>query len=129
MSVTSVKIAGQMNAEDRRILREAICNAPARPRVVLEVGTWLGGGSTLHLLKALEENGEGHLWGIEADRSIFDAMLSNIRAVAPEALHRFTPLFGLSDDVIPGWPSEKGPAFLLSLLPSRLVRRIAQGRR
>jgi hypothetical protein len=32
-------------------------------------------------------------------------MLSNIRAAAPEALHRFTPLFGFSQDVIPQWLS------------------------
>jgi len=29
------------------------------------LGTWLGGGSTLHILRALEQNGVGHLYGIE----------------------------------------------------------------
>ena len=104
----SVEIAGQMNPEERRILQEAILSGPKKPEVVLEVGTWLGGGSTLHLLRALERNGIGRLWGIEADRSIYDRMLENVRMAAPEAMHRFTPLFGLSHDVIPRWLKELG---------------------
>jgi len=111
-----VEIAGQLNAEERRILTEAILRGVRKPRVVLEVGTWLGGGSTLHLLRALEQNGEGHLWGIEADRSIYEAMLSNIGAAAPEALHRFTPLFGLSHAVIPEWLAEQGSGFSIDVV-------------
>jgi predicted O-methyltransferase YrrM len=99
----SVEIAGQLNEEERRILVEAVLHAPKKPKVVLEVGTWLGGGSTLHLLRALEKNGEGHLWGIEVDRTIYDRMLENIRIAAPEAAHRFTPIFGHSQDIIPQW--------------------------
>jgi hypothetical protein len=30
-------------------------------------------------------------------------MIANISAAIPEAVDRFTPLFGLSDDVLPGW--------------------------
>ncbi len=101
--MASVEIAGQLNAEERRILTEAILGASRKPEVVIEVGTWLGGGSTLHLLRALEQNQTGHLWGIEAERSIYEAMIENIRSAAPEAHHRFTPLFGLSDVVIPKW--------------------------
>ena len=41
------------------------------------------------------------LWGIEAHRSIYDAMLANIAIGAPAAKDRFTPLFGFSHDVIP----------------------------
>lgn len=107
----SVEIAGQMNAAERRILREAIMQTPQPPKVVIEVGTWLGGGSTLHLLRALEQNGVGHLWGIEADRSIYESMLANLRAAAPDALHRFTPIFGRSDEIIPRWLSEQGKNF------------------
>jgi predicted O-methyltransferase YrrM len=111
-----VEIAGQLNPEERRILSEAILGVPKKPEVVLEVGTWLGGGSTLHFLRALEQNGLGHLWGIEADRSIYDKMLENIRAAAPEAMHRFTPLFGLSQDVIPKWLSERGSGLAVDLV-------------
>ena len=98
-----VEISGQLNSEERRIITAAILDAPGKPKIVMEVGTWLGGGSTLHLLRALERNGAGHLWGIEADRSIYDQMLENIRRAAPEATHRFTPLFGFSHEVIPNW--------------------------
>ena len=102
-----VQIEGQLNETERRMLTEAITSAPVKPEVVIEVGTWLGGGSTLHILRALEKNGQGHLWGIEADRSIYDRMLANIRAAAPEACKRFTPLFGFSQDVIRQWLSEQ----------------------
>ena len=102
-------LEGQINPEERRLLTAAITEAPTHPKVVLEIGTWLGGGSTLHFLRALHANGEGHLWGIEADRSIYDQMLQNIRGAAPEAIDRFTPLFGFSQEVIPRWLAEQGP--------------------
>jgi predicted O-methyltransferase YrrM len=100
-------IEGQLNEAERRLLTEAITQAREKPEIVIEVGTWLGGGSTLHILRALEKNGQGHLWGIEADRSIYERMLANIRAATPEACQRFTPLFGFSQDVIPHWLSEQ----------------------
>jgi predicted O-methyltransferase YrrM len=112
----SEEIAGQLNAAERRILTTAVLDAPKKPDVILEVGTWLGGGSTLHLLRALEKNGHGHLWGIEADPSIYEAMLENIRRAAPEAVHRFTPLFGFSHDVIPEWLGQRGPDAIVDLV-------------
>lgn len=108
-AASSVEISGQLNSEERRIITAAVLESEQKPKIVLEVGTWLGGGSTLHLLRALEKNGVGRLWGIEADRSIYEEMLKNIRAAAPEALHRFTPLFGFSQEVIPRWLKELGP--------------------
>jgi hypothetical protein len=42
-------------------------------------------------------------------------MINNIRAVGPEAIGRFTPLFGLSRDVIPRWLAEKGRDFQIDL--------------
>ncbi|MGH8093189.1 MAG: O-methyltransferase [Chthoniobacterales bacterium] len=104
-----IGIPGQLNADERAIITAAIVDAPRKPKIVLEVGTWLGGGSTLHFLRALERNGEGHLWGIEADRSIYDQMRQNIRSAAGEAEQRFTPLFGYSDDVIPHWLQSLNP--------------------
>jgi predicted O-methyltransferase YrrM len=101
--VASKTIEGQLNARERELVVNSIIGAAVRPKVAIEVGTWLGGGSTLHILRALERNGEGHLWGVEADRSIYDRMLANLRAAVPEALHRFTPLFGFSQNVIPEW--------------------------
>ncbi len=100
-------IDGQLSTEERRLLTE--CILEARPGVVLEVGTWLGGGSTLHILRALHQNGTGRLWGIEADRSTYDRLLVNIRGAVPEALDRFTPLFGFSEEVLPKWIAGQGP--------------------
>jgi predicted O-methyltransferase YrrM len=101
-------IDGQLNATERRILTEAVTKAAKKPEVVIEVGTWLGGGSTLHILRALEQNGVGHLWGVEADKSIYERMLANIREAAPQASKRFTPIFGFSQEVIPKWLAERG---------------------
>jgi len=35
-------------------------------------------------------------------------MIENIRSAVPDAVHRFTPLFGFSQDVIPRWLEEIG---------------------
>lgn len=104
-------IEGQLNSKERELVVKSITESTKHPTVAIEVGTWLGGGSTLHILRALQRNNEGHLWGVEADRSIYDRMLANLRAAAPEALHRFTPLFGFSQDVIPDWLSQQAPGF------------------
>jgi predicted O-methyltransferase YrrM len=96
-------IEGQLNAEERAFITKAILEAPVKPQVAVEIGTWLGGGSTLHILRALQANGTGHLWGVEASKDIYEKMIANIRAGAPEAVNRFTPLFGFSTDVLPVW--------------------------
>jgi hypothetical protein len=67
-------------------------------------------------MRALEKNGCGHLWGIEADRSIYDRMCASLQAGAPEAIHRFTPLFGFSQDVIPEWLSKQDPGFQIDFV-------------
>lgn len=108
--MSKVAVPGQMSDGERQLLTTAILNAPKKPEVVLEAGTWLGGGSTLHILRALHQNGTGHLWGIEIDRSIYTQMIANIRAALPEAMDRFTPIFGRSQDVIPRWLAETGAA-------------------
>jgi predicted O-methyltransferase YrrM len=104
-------IEGQLNSTERELLTNAILHAKRPVRVAIEVGTWLGGGSTLHILRALEKRGEGHLWGIEAFRDIYDRMIANLKAGAPEALHRFTPLFGFSQKVIPRWLAQQPSDF------------------
>lgn len=103
------EIEGQLNPTERRLLTQAILEATPKPQVLLEVGTWLGGGSTLNILRALEQNGTGHLWGIEADRTVYERMLANLRAAAPAACERFTPLLGFSQEVIPRWLRDQGP--------------------
>jgi predicted O-methyltransferase YrrM len=106
--MAEISIPGQMSDAERRLLTDAILNAPKKPLVVLEAGTWLGGGSTLHILRALQQNGAGHLWGIEIDATTFEQMIANIRSAAGEAAERFTPVFGRSQDVIPKWLAERG---------------------
>jgi len=104
-------IEGQLSSRERAFIVNAIQNAPNKPRVALEVGTWLGGGSTLHILRALEQNGQGHLYGIEADASIYERMVANIRKGAPDAANRFTSIFGFSDEAIPKWLAEQPKDF------------------
>jgi predicted O-methyltransferase YrrM len=103
----AMTIEGQLSETERRLITEAITGAAKKPLVAIEVGTWLGGGSTLHILRALEQNGTGRLWGIEADRSIYERMLANIRAAAGTAASRFNPLFGFSQDVLKQWKKEQ----------------------
>jgi predicted O-methyltransferase YrrM len=107
------QIAGQLNATERQLLTAAVRSGTRPPKAALEVGTWLGGGSTAHILDALERNGAGHLWGIEADRAIYEQMIRNLEQAVPSALHRFTPLFGFSQKVIPPWLAEQDLGFEL----------------
>lgn len=109
-------LAGQLNTVERQLLEEAVRTAPRPPKVVIEVGTWLGGGSTLHLLRALEERGTGHLWGIEADPAIFEQMKANLQQAAPHLMHRFTPLLGFSQEMIPRWLAEQPPDMEIDLV-------------
>lgn len=111
----TVSIEGQLSDAERELLTREVLTARKKPKAILEVGTWLGGGSTLHLLRALHQNGEGHLWGIEADKSIYERMMQNLRQAAPETLDRFTPCFGFSEQVIPRWLAEQGPGFQLDM--------------
>lgn len=99
----TVAIEGQLSTQERQLLADTILNMPEKPRIVVEVGTWLGGGSTAHILRALHKNGTGHLWGVEATKEIYEKMLANIAAAVPEAADRFTPLLGLSNVILPGW--------------------------
>jgi predicted O-methyltransferase YrrM len=109
-------IEGQLNETERRLITEAVTGAAKKPLVAIEVGTWLGGGSTLHILRALEQNGTGHLWGIEVDRSIYERMLANIRAAAPAEAKRFTPLFGFSQEILKRWKSEQPAGMIVDFV-------------
>jgi predicted O-methyltransferase YrrM len=111
-----MEIEGQLNAAERAFLTKVILEAPVRPEIVIEVGTWLGGGSTLHILRALEQNGTGHLWGVEAFKGIYEKMIANIRLGAPEAAERFTPIFGFSTNVLPVWLQNLPPDKLIDLV-------------
>ena len=96
---------GQLNEKERTIITRWV--KELKPETAVEIGTWLGGGSTLHILRALESNGRGHLWGIEASKDIYDRMVANIRSAGEELMARFTPLFGFSQQVIPRFIKEQ----------------------
>ena len=105
-AATVATMDGQLNAAERALITSTILDAPVKPKIAVEVGTWLGGGSTLHILRALQKNGAGHLWGVEASKDIYEKMIASIRAGAPEAAERFTPLLGFSTEVLPRWLKE-----------------------
>jgi predicted O-methyltransferase YrrM len=109
-------IDGQLNPEERGLITRALLDAAQKPRVAVEVGTWLGGGSTLHILRALEKNGVGHLYGIEAEPSIYERMIANIQKAAPEAAKRFTPIFGFSDEAIPALLAKQPKDFTVDFI-------------
>jgi hypothetical protein len=113
--MAAVVIPGQLNPVECQLLTEAILTAPRKPRVVVEVGTWLGGGSTVTFLRALHQNGVGHLWGIEADREVGGRMMANLERWVPESMDRFTPLFGLSEHVLPRWIAEQPRPFQIDV--------------
>ncbi len=110
------EIEGQLNQTERDTLTQAVLGEKTKPRAVLEVGTWMGGGSTAQFLLALHKNQEGHLWGIEADPAVYEQMVANIKRLAPDAWGRFTPLFGFSQKVIPDWLKKQGQEFNLDVV-------------
>jgi predicted O-methyltransferase YrrM len=97
---------GQLNQKERSIISNWVTEL--KPARTLAVGTWKGGGSTLHILKALESNAKGHLWGIEASQGIYESMVANIRSAGDELVARFTPVFGFSQKVIPDLIKDMG---------------------
>ena len=76
-----IKIPGQLWFEDRRVLYETVRRL--RPQRCFEIGTWLGGGSTLMVARALRENGSGTLHTIET--------LPDVAAQARELYARHLP--------------------------------------
>jgi predicted O-methyltransferase YrrM len=61
-------LSGLMWFEDRRVLYNVI--RTVQPQRCFEVGTWLGGGSTLVIATALRQNQQGVLHTIELDPDI-----------------------------------------------------------
>lgn len=104
MAENSVKtpdvIEGQLNAAERGFITYAILNAPQNRRWRWRLAPgWVAAARCI--FSARWKNGTGHLYGIEADASIYKRMLENIQKAAPAAAHRFTPIFGYSDEAIP----------------------------
>lgn len=99
---------GQLNDREKSLIVNWV--EKLQPERALEIGTYVGGGSTIHILHALERNGRGHLWGIEASKPIYEEMVRNITSAGPQLLPRFSPIFGFSQKVIPVFLSEEQTA-------------------
>jgi len=91
---------GQLNSAERSLILETVTSLLPKNPVCLEVGTYKGGGSTLHILKALAL-GDGILFGIEASKAIYQEMKASLLFHQPELCRRFVPVCGFSQQVIP----------------------------
>jgi len=79
----------QLSTLEREILVEYFLKSNDRKLIDIEVGIWIGGGSTLHLLRKIARSGKGYLWGVEADNSIYESMIHNIGVAIPERLRMY----------------------------------------
>jgi predicted O-methyltransferase YrrM len=84
---------------DRTCLYETVLEA--KPKLIFEVGTWLGGGSTMYLAKGLQKNGFGELHTSEIDAAIHQQALANYQAEFPELLPFVKFHLGNSLEVFP----------------------------
>lgn len=75
---------GQMWFEDRRVLYDTVRRL--KPRHCFEVGTWMGGGSTLVIARALRDNGVGKLHTIEVLDDVHREAVDRYRTHVPELL-------------------------------------------
>jgi predicted O-methyltransferase YrrM len=77
-------IPGQMWFEDRRVLYNTI--RALKPQRCFEVGTWMGGGSTLVIARALRDNGGGKLHTIEVLPDVYEAAVERYQRRVPDLL-------------------------------------------
>lgn len=61
---------GQLMPAERALLNETV--RKYAPNVVLEIGTWKGGGSTYSIYSALQSNQKGHLYTCELDEGNYN---------------------------------------------------------
>jgi predicted O-methyltransferase YrrM len=92
-------IESQLTPGEKAILTTRLESFPSP--MILEIGTYMGGGSTLTFLEALKAKGGGRLFGVEASASVFAQMKENIRSVDPDYFRFFEPIHGYSQQVIP----------------------------
>ena len=100
------EIPGQLWYEERKLLYATI--RKHQPRVIFEVGTWKGGGSTQFISNALFANGTGHLHTIEADSEFHQFAVNAYAQHLPHLLPHITFHQGYSTDLYPGLLREKG---------------------
>lgn len=81
---------GQLLPAERKLLHDIV--KAGKPKLALEVGTWRGGGSTMQIVKALEEIGDGMLYTCEPDPECFSI------AAAGWKSNRFVQVANMTSD-------------------------------
>lgn len=99
---------GQLHRDERALLYTLVLGT--RPSRCLEVGTWLGRGSTFFIASALAEVGAGHLWTVETDGAAVDAARAAYAAEKPDLAPFVTFLCGRADEQ--EWAGEYDLMFL-----------------
>ena len=75
-----------MNEAQRSLIHDTVLAKKTPPLVVVECGTWLGGGSTLAAARALGELGHGTLHTWEVDPQRYQSALTSFMEEFPELL-------------------------------------------
>jgi predicted O-methyltransferase YrrM len=102
MATFSAPGVGQLTSYERNLLGEVI--RQHRPTVVVEAGTWYGGGSTYVAACALHDNDHGHLWTAEIDQDVLSTAVARYAQEQPHLLPRITFVCGDSAGLIAGCP-------------------------
>ena len=92
-------IPGQLWYRERKALYRAI--RAQKPRIVFEVGTWYGGGSTFFISQALHDNGFGLLYTVEADPAAHTRAVTDYQRELPNLMPHVKFVQGNSLDVYP----------------------------
>ena len=90
---------GQLWNADRACLHETVLEV--KPKVIFEVGTWLGGGSTLSMARALQKNGFGELHTSEVITAVHGEAVKIYREEFPDLVPFVHFYLGSSLQVFP----------------------------
>lgn len=120
----SMVVRGQLWYAERRLLYTTVLRTA--PRVVFEIGTWEGGGSTLFIARALSEIGAGVLHTVELDEDRARMARSSFDAHLPELAGYVRFHHGSSTDVIPSLLTTEGRCDLLFLDGAQDARQTMQ---
>ncbi|MFQ5856394.1 MAG: O-methyltransferase [Anaerolineae bacterium] len=101
-----ISVPGQLWYAERRLLYMTI--RKYNPKIVFEVGTWYGGGSTYFISQALYENGQGRLHTIESDPQLHAAAKANYRRYLAHLVPHVEFHLGDSTEVYPDVLAELG---------------------
>jgi predicted O-methyltransferase YrrM len=77
-----ISLPGLMSFEDRRVIYNTVRRF--RPARCFEIGTWVGGGSTVVIAEALRKNGFGRLHTIENEKHVYEKAVEGYDRWLPE---------------------------------------------